>query len=41
MTLQYIPELDDPNWTPWKNYGPGWSREQDWNKGGEGVQYRM
>ena len=41
MTMQYIPELDDPNWTPWKNYGPGWSREQDWNKGGEGVQYRM
>ena len=40
MTMQYIPELDDPNWTPWKNYGPGWSREQDWNKGGEGVQYR-
>ena len=40
-TMQYIPELDDPNWTPWKNYGPGWSREQDWNKGGEGVQYRM
>ncbi len=41
QTMQYIPELDDPNWTPWKNYGPGWSREQDWNKGGEGVQYRM
>ncbi len=35
MTLPYIPELDDPNWTPWKDYTGGRSFE-----GGEGVQYR-
>jgi len=35
MTMQYIPELDDPNWTPWKDYTRGRSFE-----GGEGIQYR-
>ena len=34
MTMQYIPELDNPNWTP-ENPMP-----RSWGRGGEGVQYR-
>ena len=35
MTMQYIPEIDNPNWTPW-NQMP----QQPWNIEGEGIQYR-
>tara|TARA_R100000742_G_C4246850_1_gene65648 strand:- start:225 stop:875 length:651 start_codon:yes stop_codon:yes gene_type:complete len=35
MTMQSIPELDNPNWTP-ENPMP-----RSWGRGGEGVQYRL
>ena len=35
MTMQYIPELDNPNWTP-ENPMPN----RNWSRGGEGIQYR-
>ena len=35
MTMQYIPELDNPNWTPW-NPDP----KPSWSEGAEGIQYR-
>tara|TARA_R100000458_G_C8210403_1_gene198064 strand:+ start:65 stop:934 length:870 start_codon:yes stop_codon:yes gene_type:complete len=33
MTMQYIPELDDPNWRPWKDYGPGWKEKEMFGSG--------
>jgi len=35
MTMQYIPELDNPNWTPEK------PMPRSLGRGGEGVQYRL
>jgi hypothetical protein len=39
-TMQYIPELDDPNWTPWGGRSTLFDRASPLG-GGEGIQYRL
>ena len=39
-TMQYIPELDDPNWTPWGGRSTLSDRLSPLG-GGEGIQYRL
>ena len=40
QTMQYIPELDDPNWRPWGGRSNKFDRATPLG-GGEGIQYRL